>query len=555
MAITFIGATGTVTGSHHVLDVGDGRLLLDCGMYQGERSWRERNWQPFPVPPSSIDAVLLSHAHVDHTGYLPRLMRDGFHGPVYGSPSTRDLCALLLPDSARLMEEEAEYRNRKGATRYRPALPLYTEGEAERAADRINPLAFHAPRDLPGGARLTLRRAGHLLGSAMIDLAVQGRRLLFTGDLGRTHPVLLNPREAVNNADYLVLESTYGDRVHEEHDPRGPLSAAVQRIARTRGALVIPSFAVGRTQEVLFLLRDLEEQGRIPSLPVYVDSPMALAALAAYRAAIDRHAGGRRAQEPVYRCHAVAQGCRGETMTQETPAVPSAEAAQRLLRDGVPLPAGWAARLTGDLRLDRAALTDLAPLAGMTGLSGLFLNRTMVRDVAPLAGLTGLGRLSLKLTRVSDVAPLAGLTGLTSLILSFTPVADIAPLAGMTALESLYLTGTLVADLAPLAGLTRLERLDLGGTQVVDLTPLAGLTRLRSLELASTAVADLVPLAGLAALEHLDLGETQVTDLSPLRGLPRLRRLDVRGAPVTDLSAVPDGCELVSALTYRRGRR
>ena len=272
--LTFTGATGTVTGSHFVLDGGGARLLLDCGIYQGGREWRERNWQPFPVPPESIDAVVLSHAHIDHTGYLPRLVRDGFRGPVYATPATRDLCALLLPDSARLMEEEAEYRNRKGATRHTPALPLYSEGDARRAVSRIEPLAYHQRQDLPGGA-LTFRRAGHLLGSCLVQIDTEGISLLFSGDLGRQDPALLAPAETVREADYLLLESTYGGRRHEERDPRAALEAAVRHIVERQGVLVVPAFAVGRTQEVLYLLRQLEEDGRIPALPVAVDSPMA----------------------------------------------------------------------------------------------------------------------------------------------------------------------------------------------------------------------------------------------------------------------------------------
>jgi metallo-beta-lactamase family protein len=219
---------------------------------------------------------VLSHAHIDHSGYLPRLVRDGYRGKVYASNATRELCALLLPDSARLMEEEAEYRNRKGATRFRPALPLYTEQEAERALKRFTTVPFHEPQSLPGGSTLLLRRAGHILGSAIVEIEHQGTRIVFSGDLGRADPLMLAPRETVREADYVLLEATYGDRCHDERDPRPALARLVQEVTERRGVLVIPAFAVGRTQEVLFLLRRLEDDGLIPSLPVVLDSPMAI---------------------------------------------------------------------------------------------------------------------------------------------------------------------------------------------------------------------------------------------------------------------------------------
>ena len=281
-SVLFVGATETVTGSRFVLDAGGARVLLDCGLYQGSRDLRERNWQPFPVPPRTIDAVVLSHAHIDHTGYLPRLVRDGFDGPVHASAGTRDLCGILLPDSARLMDEEAEYRNRKGATRHHPALPLYTEEEAEHAVTRIRPLPFGTPAPIAGGGTLVLRRAGHLLGSSLVEIAAGGMTLLFSGDLGRPDPTLLVPHEVPPPPDYLLLESTYGNRLHHERDPRPALEQAVRTVAERRGVLVIPAFAVGRCQELLFLLRELEDAGRIPVLPVAVDSPMATDATRLY---------------------------------------------------------------------------------------------------------------------------------------------------------------------------------------------------------------------------------------------------------------------------------
>jgi metallo-beta-lactamase family protein len=273
--VTFTGATGTVTGSHHVIEMGQARFLLDCGLYQGGRELRERNWQPFPVPPRSLDAVILSHAHIDHSGYLPRLVRDGFAGPVLTSDATRDLCAVLLPDSGRLQEEEAEYRARRVGSRHQPPLPLYTEQDAERAVQSLRPLPFHEAHALPDGGSVTLRRAGHILGSALVQVQIDGITLLFSGDLGRQDPPLLLPPERVTEADFLILESTYGNRRHEERDPRPTLERLIAGVVQRRGVLVIPAFAVGRTQELLFVLRELEDADRIPTLPVFVDSPMA----------------------------------------------------------------------------------------------------------------------------------------------------------------------------------------------------------------------------------------------------------------------------------------
>ena len=285
--LAFTGATGTVTGSHSVLETDGARILLDCGMYQGSRELRERNWQPFPVPPETIDAAVLSHAHIDHTGYLPRLVRDGFRGPIYATAATRDLCAILLPDSARLMEEEAEYRNRKGATRHQPALPLYSEEDAEHTVSRISVVPYDQPHGLPGGAMLMLYRAGHILGSALVQVQADGVKLLFSGDLGRQDPPLVRPPEPTRDADYVMLESTYGNRLHQERDPRPALAAVIQRVAQRGGVLVIPAFAVGRTQEILYILRELEDAGRIPAIPVAVDSPMATDVTALFRTYAD----------------------------------------------------------------------------------------------------------------------------------------------------------------------------------------------------------------------------------------------------------------------------
>lgn len=295
VTLAFTGATGTVTGSHAVLDIPGARLLLDCGMYQGGREWTERNWGSFPVPPSSIDAVLISHAHIDHTGYLPKLVHDSMTGPVYATAATKELCTLLLPDSAHLMQEEAEYRNRKGATRHNPALPLYTAQDAQVALGRISEVLYDRAVQLRDSASATFRRAGHVLGSATVTVSTPSVTLAFSGDLGRSAPVILAPPAPVPEADYLLIESTYGGRRHDEEDPAVALERAVLTVVQREGVLIIPAFAVGRTQEVLFLLRELEDSKRIPAIPVAVDSPMATDASRLYFSHAEELSTGLRA--------------------------------------------------------------------------------------------------------------------------------------------------------------------------------------------------------------------------------------------------------------------
>lgn len=280
-ALQFLGAAGTVTGSRHLLEHGGRRILLDCGLFQGGSELRQRNWQDFPVEPASIDAVVLSHAHIDHTGFLPRLCRLGFQGPVWSTPATRDLCALLLPDSGRLQEEEANYANKERYTRHQPALPLYTERDAELVIPKIRTQRYGVPVDLGGGVTLTFGRAGHILGSAVVQLDLERpdgfrHRVVYSGDLGRYGmPVIPDP-EGVTRATTLLVESTYGDRLHDEPDPSEALAAIVNRTVEQKGTLLIPAFAVGRTQDLLYHLRQLQLAGRIPaSIPIFVDSPMA----------------------------------------------------------------------------------------------------------------------------------------------------------------------------------------------------------------------------------------------------------------------------------------
>ena len=288
MRLTFLGATETVTGSKYLVDAGPMRLLVDCGLFQGVKRLRLRNREPFPVAPASIDAVVLSHAHIDHSGYLPVLAREGFRGAVYCTPATADLCAILLPDSARLQEEEAEYANRAGYSKHRPALPLYTREDAERALARLRPVPYGEEFDVDGGV-LHFRRSGHIVGSALVGLRGEGRTLLFSGDLGRPHDLVMPPPERVEHADYLVIESTYGDRRHAEVDPADQLAEVVERTVRRGGAVVVPAFAVGRTQALLVLLHRLQQAGRIPDVPVFLDSPMAEAATRVFHAHPEEH--------------------------------------------------------------------------------------------------------------------------------------------------------------------------------------------------------------------------------------------------------------------------
>jgi metallo-beta-lactamase family protein len=280
--LAFLGAAGTVTGAKFLVETAGARVLLECGLFQGPRELRARNWQPAVPAPSGLDAVVLSHAHIDHSGWLPRLAREGFHRPVFCTPGTADLLAIMLPDAARLEEEEAEFRNRTAATRYRPALPLFTEADAARALALVRRVPFGEAAAPARGVTARFLPGGHILGASIVELGVGERRLVYSGDLGRYGVPLLRDPAPVALADTLLVESTYGDRRHPDDDGTATLVAAVQRAVARQGVLLVPAFAVGRTQEILYLLRELEDAGRIPRLPVYLDSPMATAATAAY---------------------------------------------------------------------------------------------------------------------------------------------------------------------------------------------------------------------------------------------------------------------------------
>ena len=276
LTLTSLGGAGTVTGSKHLLTNGDKRILIDCGLFQGLKNLRELNWAPLPVEPSSIDAVVLTHAHLDHSGYLPKLVRDGFRGRIYATAATHDVAELILKDSGHLQEKDAEYANRKGFSKHKPALPLYGIRDAERALEFFSIVSFGKPVQLPGGATLMFRHAGHILGAATADIEWAGRRIAFSGDLGRyDDPMLFDP-EPVRQADYIVVESTYGNRTHEPGDTTERLGAVIDRTIQRGGTVVIPAFAVGRAQSLLYHLWRLKTAGRLSNIPIYLDSPMAI---------------------------------------------------------------------------------------------------------------------------------------------------------------------------------------------------------------------------------------------------------------------------------------
>lgn len=290
LSLSFYGGTGTVTGSKFLLDTGAAQVLVDCGLFQGFKQLRLRNWAPLPLAPAAIDAVVLTHAHLDHSGYLPLLVRAGFRGRAHCTAGTAALCGILLPDSGRLQEADAEYANRHGTSRHHPAEPLYTEDDAARALRRLRPVGFDRPFELPGGLSGQFSRAGHILGAA--SLLVTGTdvpSVLFSGDLGRERDVLMNPPADRPAADYVVIESTYGDRTHGADSPADALAVPIRRAIDRGGVVVIPAFAVGRTQALLVLLHQLFERGALPRVPVYVDSPMATAVTDVYLEHQDEH--------------------------------------------------------------------------------------------------------------------------------------------------------------------------------------------------------------------------------------------------------------------------
>jgi metallo-beta-lactamase family protein len=283
--LTFLGAARTVTGSKYLLSLGSTKVLFDCGLFQGLKTLRERNWETFPVPPSSITAVVLTHAHLDHVGYLPRLVAQGFEGRVFCTAGTADLCRLVLPDSGRIQEEDARQANRHGYTRHQPAQPLYDEASANRALTHLYQVVYRRPVEIAPGVSVEFVPAGHLLGSAYVIVRLSGgKTILFGGDLGRySRPVLPDPADPVT-ADMVLVESTYGDRDHAADDDGEAFARVIRDTFARGGKVIVPAFAIGRVEELLYWIRRLESERRIPVLPVYVDSPMAAEALKFYAA-------------------------------------------------------------------------------------------------------------------------------------------------------------------------------------------------------------------------------------------------------------------------------
>jgi len=276
--LTFLGAARTVTGSRHLLRLGGRSILVDCGLFQGLKALRLKNWAEFPVSPRSVDTVVLTHAHLDHSGYLPKFVREGFEGDIVCSEGTAALCELLLLDSAKIQENDAEFANRHGFSKHKPALPLYGKHDAERALRLLRTIEFETPFDLGHGAQLKFRRAGHILGAATAEVRWGGKTIVFSGDLGRYDDPLMPDPVPVPQADYLVLESTYGDRRHGSIDPAQALLDVIERTTGRGGTVIIPAFAVGRAQELLYLCWKLKTAGRLPLTPIYLDSPMAISA-------------------------------------------------------------------------------------------------------------------------------------------------------------------------------------------------------------------------------------------------------------------------------------
>ncbi len=282
MQIQFLGATDTVTGSKYLLTHENSRVLVDCGLFQGYKQLRLRNWSPLPISPASIDAVVLTHAHIDHSGYLPLLARQGFRGPVYCSPATHDLCQILLPDCGHLLEEEAQYLNRHKMSKHSPALPLYTGDDARRCLRLFQPVNHRQAWQVADGLSAALTPSGHMAGASFVRLDNGVRSILFSGDIGRPNDLVLNAPSQMDGADYLVVESTYGDRAHKNADVLAELAEVINRTAAQGGVVLIPAFAVGRAQSLMYCIHLLKSRHVIADLPVYLNSPMAASATGVY---------------------------------------------------------------------------------------------------------------------------------------------------------------------------------------------------------------------------------------------------------------------------------
>ena len=289
MRLSFFGGAGTVTGSKYLVEHAGRRLLVDCGLFQGYKQLRLRNWERPPFNPRRLDAVVLTHAHLDHSGYLPVLIREGYRGPIYATEATCELLAIMLLDSGRLQEEEAECANRHGYSKHHPARPLYTEDDARRTLKQLHALPLHRSAELVNGMHVQLRSAGHILGAASVKIVADGQTLVCSGDLGRPHDPIMVAPEPVEQADYLLLESTYGNRRHPQQDTEQVLADIINRTVLRRGIVMVPSFAVGRAQLLLYHLYRMKKTGLIPDLPVYLNSPMANDVTALYQRFSDQH--------------------------------------------------------------------------------------------------------------------------------------------------------------------------------------------------------------------------------------------------------------------------
>lgn len=290
MKLTFLGATETVTGSKYLLEAEGQKILIDCGLFQGLKNLRLKNWASPPFDPASIDAVILTHAHIDHSGYLPLLVKKGFRGPVYATEGTQALCQILLPDAGHLQEEDAFYANKHKFSKHAKALPLYTEEDAIASLSSFKALPWKHELSLAPHLSFSFHPVGHIIGAAFVELHVRGKRIVFSGDLGRQKNVVMPPPTSPLRADYLVVESTYGNRLHPPEDPQEALKVLINRTIQRGGIVLIPAFAVGRAQELLYLIGRLKQSGEIPNVPVYLNSPMAIRATQIFCNFVGEHA-------------------------------------------------------------------------------------------------------------------------------------------------------------------------------------------------------------------------------------------------------------------------